>query len=92
MSSEKNQTLLFTTETKGMNFGLFICKRFVEAYQGENSVESTVEKGTSFTVKFLTTLKTEQDVKTLLILLKNPYFGKRVRKTGRALEFEILVI
>jgi PAS domain S-box-containing protein len=41
---------LFTTKAKGMGFGLPICKRVVEAHGGTISVESTVSKGTAFTV------------------------------------------
>jgi signal transduction histidine kinase len=41
---------LFTTKAKGMGFGLPICKRVVEAHDGSISVESTVGKGTTFTV------------------------------------------
>ncbi|MGQ9624275.1 MAG: GAF domain-containing protein [Candidatus Bathycorpusculaceae bacterium] len=43
-------TPLFTTKAKGMGFGLPICKRFVEAHGGCISLESTLRKGTTFTV------------------------------------------
>ena len=41
---------LFTTKAQGMGFGLAICKRIVEAHCGKMSVESTVGRGTTFTI------------------------------------------
>lgn len=47
---EKIFTPLFTTKAQGMGFGLPICKRLVEAHGGKITVESTVDKGTTFTL------------------------------------------
>jgi signal transduction histidine kinase len=48
---EKIWTLLYTTKAKGMGLGLPICRRIIEAHGGSISVESTVRKGTTFTLK-----------------------------------------
>jgi PAS domain S-box-containing protein len=44
-------TLLFTTKAKGQGFGLPVCKRMVEAHDGNITVESKVGKGSTFTVE-----------------------------------------
>jgi PAS domain S-box-containing protein len=50
----KNQifTPLFTTKPRGQGFGLAVCKRVIEAHGGAISFESTVGKGTKFTIQF----------------------------------------
>lgn len=47
---EKIWTPFFTTKAIGMGLGLPICKRIIEAHEGKISVETIVNKGTTFTV------------------------------------------
>lgn len=54
---------LFTTKAKGMGFGLPICKRIVESHGGNISVESTVDKGTMFTINIPSKPKVEEESK-----------------------------
>lgn len=53
--SEENKpkifTPLFTTRAKGQGFGLAVCKKLVEAHNGEITFESEAEKGTTFKIK-----------------------------------------
>ncbi len=50
---------LYTTKSRGMGFGLSICKRFVEAHGGTITVESVLGKGSTFKV----TLPIEPEIK-----------------------------
>jgi PAS domain S-box-containing protein len=54
-------TPLFTTKAQGMGFGLAICKRIIEAHNGKITVESTVNKGTKFTISIPIEPKKSQD-------------------------------
>ena len=54
-------TPLFTTKAQGMGFGLAICKRMVEAHGGKIGVESSLGKGTKFTIS-LPTEQTHQKI------------------------------
>lgn len=47
---QKLWTPFFTTKPKGLGIGLGICRRIVEAHMGRIKVESTLGKGTVFTV------------------------------------------
>ena len=51
---------LFTTKAQGMGFGLAICKRIVEAHGGKIAVESSLSKGTTFTVTLANRAKSER--------------------------------
>jgi len=61
---EKLWMPLFTTKAKGMGLGLSICKRIVEAHGGSIFVNSTVGKGTTFTVTLPIKPKIEGGEKT----------------------------
>jgi PAS domain S-box-containing protein len=41
---------LVTTKAKGMGMSLAICKRIIESHDGKIAVESTIGKGTTFTI------------------------------------------
>jgi len=58
---EKIWTPFFTTKARGMGLGLAICKRMIEAHGGKISVESTVGKGTTFTVTIPIKPKIEEE-------------------------------
>ena len=42
---------LFTMKSKGQGFGLSVCKRIVDAHDGDITVKSKVDKGTTVTIK-----------------------------------------
>ena len=78
LALQKLWTPLFTTKSKGMGFGLPVCKRLIEAHRGKILVESSSGKGTNFIIDipieqdskqnedFVATLsKTEVDTKVL---------------------------
>jgi signal transduction histidine kinase len=54
---DKIFTPLFTTKAQGMGFGLAICKRIIEAHGGTITVESIINKGTTFSLTFPLSLK-----------------------------------
>jgi signal transduction histidine kinase len=59
---------LFTTKVQGMGFGLAICKRIVDAHGGKITVESTLEKGTTFTITLPIEHKLEVEDKKELVI------------------------
>ncbi len=42
---------LFTTRAKGIGLGLAVCKAIIERHEGHIEVESSMGKGTTFTIK-----------------------------------------
>jgi signal transduction histidine kinase len=44
-------TPLFTTKAQGMELGVAVCKRIVEAHKGSILVQTAPDKGSTFTVK-----------------------------------------
>jgi signal transduction histidine kinase len=60
---EKIWTPFFTTKAKGLGLGLPICKRIVEAHEGKITLESTPNKGTTFTVTIPVKPKAEKEEK-----------------------------
>jgi signal transduction histidine kinase len=58
---KKVWTPFFTTKAKGMGLGLPICKRIVEAHEGRIHADSTIGKGTTFTVTLPLNLRTKKE-------------------------------
>lgn len=76
---EKVWTPLFTTKAKGMGFGLPICKRLIEAHGGKISVESTLGKGTTFTVTIPLKPKMKENEETWVNLPENLWSQSKTR-------------
>ncbi len=60
-------TPLFTTKAKGMGFGLAISKRIVERHGGTITVDSTLGKGTTFTITLPIKPKIEKGGETIWV-------------------------
>jgi PAS domain S-box-containing protein len=71
---QKICTPLFTTKAKGMCFGLPICKRIVEAHRGAIRAESTVGKGSTFTIMIpITPEKADRSEQVSVKLGEHPF-------------------
>lgn len=85
--AQKIFTPLFTTKAKGMGFGLSICKRIIEAHEGNISVESTVGKGTTFTITIPVSPQVEGDEVWVDVpkssLPTTEVQGRRAHRSGR---------
>jgi PAS domain S-box-containing protein len=62
---------LFTTKAKGMGFGLPICKRFVEAHGGRISVQSKIDKGSTFIITLPILPRSEEKEKAWVNMPEN---------------------
>jgi len=69
-------TPLFTTKARGMGFGLPICKRVIESHRGKITVESSVGKGTTFTITLPIEPKIEQKDEQIWVNLPESIISK----------------
>jgi PAS domain S-box-containing protein len=60
-------TPLFTTKSKGMGFGLALCRRTVEAHNGKISAESALKAGTTIKVELPSNLKSSDNQESLFL-------------------------
>jgi PAS domain S-box-containing protein len=76
-------TPLFTTKAQGMGFGLAICKRIIEAHEGNINVKTELNKGTTFTITLPNITRVEKTTKlTQAIAIKNRQRTTVIAKVG----------
>jgi len=79
---------LFTTKAKGMGLGLKICKRIIEAHGGTLSAESSVGKGSIFTITIPSNPRIKQeDSEIFMAIPEHPLSTlEKQRNTERVLK------